>query len=273
MGYSMRGPGRGSKDVNHREYSNAPLRDRHELLVSAHSKSTKNNISMARKVLAKYSGAKNQPDPTIVTKESSVFVLNLLADYCKFGTPNCLRNDSMSALIQGLRFVYSENGHYQSWTVDENGIARGNPLINNPDLDQLRRAHRVHLARYGVISLKARPITAHMVCDHAERFWYGCGRALDVRDIMLHSIFVLGLNLGLRFDEINKLKVEHVSVTSDGVIITMTEAIKNSTVQRNYRLREWDGNTAMRQSVFNGSIRCTFYLVINFEFNKWSAFL
>lgn len=90
-----------------------------------------------------------------------------------------------------------------------------NPLVNNSDVDQVRRAHRVHLARYVAISLKARPIKNVIVCDHAELYWYGEILHPDARDIQLHAILVFGLNLGLRFDEISKIRVDHVSSTSD----------------------------------------------------------
>lgn len=61
--------------------------------------------------------------------------MNLLARYCRFGTPEWLKDDSMGGLVQGLRIVYEEHGHHQSWTVDEvSGDGRGNPLIGNPDI-------------------------------------------------------------------------------------------------------------------------------------------
>jgi len=242
--------GRGSRRAEDHTFNDLPLRDRHEFLTSANSKSTQANVNLARKVLLKYAAKKGAPDPNVVTKDSSIFVLNLLADYCRFGRSDSLKNDSMSAIVQGLRLVYSEHGHYQTWSVDDNGNARGNPLVGNPDLDSLRRAHRVHLARYGVVTLKARPITVEHVCDMAERFWYGRDGETAICDVELHAVLVLGLNLGLRYDEISKLKAEHVSVGSGGETLTLCEAIKNSTVQRDYHLREWDGNTPLRNSIF-----------------------
>lgn len=183
--------------------------------------------------------------------DSSKFVLNLLADYCKFGTAQSLKNDSMGALVQGLRHVYCEHGHTRTWNVDESrGIANGNPLIGNPELEALRRAHRVHLAHYGVMTLRARPITSEHVCDIAERFWYGRGSPVLIEDVLLHAILVVGLNLGLRYDEITKIRVENVSIYSGGCTMTMNQSIKNSTVQRTYRLSDWEGNTPLRFSMF-----------------------
>lgn len=112
----------------------------------------------------------------------------------------------MNALIKGLRHVYSENGHHQAWNVDKNGVGSGNPLVNNPDIDQLRKAQRVHLSRYGAIRLKSHPITSSIVCEHAKHFWFGSSSKPDVRDIQLHSILVLGLNLGLRLMKYLRLR-------------------------------------------------------------------
>lgn len=114
----------------------------------------------------------------------------------------------------------------------------------------LRRAHRVHLSRYGAVALRARPIKAAQVCSHAEKFWFGSLAGVDARDIQLHAILVLGLNLGVRFEEIAKLTTQHISIDDGSVILTITVSIKNSTEQRNYHLREWPGNSALRHSVF-----------------------
>ena len=141
----------------------------------------------------------------------------------------------------------SENGHWQNWSSNENG-ASGNPLNGNSDISSLRRAHRVNLARMGSISPKARPATAAIISDHAERVWFTAGRnsdTSDLRDCQRNSIVVLGIHFGLRFDEIGKIKVEHISVTSEEVIITVAEAIKNSIVQRDYKLEEWPGNSEL----------------------------
>lgn len=244
--------GRGARSVSGREFSSGPLRDRVELLTSALSEASKQNIRSSKKILENYAHAKQHEDPIKVCSTSSNFILSLLADYCKFGTKESLGIDAMNALIQGLRHVYSENGHTQAWSISTDGIATGNPLINNPDVDSLRKAHRVHLARYGSVPLKARPITVGIVCDHAEKFWFGSnyGKMIDIRDIQLHAIFLLGLNLGLRYDEISKLQLQRVSVNSEGIVITLVEAIKNSTVQRDYRLRDWEGDESLRSSIY-----------------------
>lgn len=113
-----------------------------------------------------------------------------------------------------------------AWNVSEGASATGNPLINDPDLDQLRRAHRIHNARYGAVSLKVRPVTVAILCNHAEMFWYGTIKEQDVRDVQFHSILVLGLNMGKRFDEVSKLSMELVSTTSDKATSTLVESTK-----------------------------------------------
>ena len=226
--------GRGSKVVNDKGISTDRLLDRHELVSSSRSKSTTANVNRARKLISSFAISHDAPDPIRVTPNYSELVMNLIAKYCCFGSGQALREDATGALIQGLRIVYSENRHWQNWSSNENS-ASGNPLNGNPDISSLRRAHRVTLTRMGNISLKARLVTAAIICDHAKRFWFTAGRnsdTSDLRDCQLHPILVLGIHLGLRFDEIANIKVEHISVTSEEVIITVAEAIKNSTVQQ-----------------------------------------
>ena len=72
----------------------------------------------------------------------------------------------------------------------------------------------------------------------------------NVKESELHAIFVLGIHLGLRFDEVGKIRVEHISVTSTDVVITIEEAIKNSTIEKKYMLEEWPGNSDLRHSLY-----------------------
>ncbi len=82
------------------------------------------------------------------------------------------------------------------------------------------------------MSIKARPITTAIVCSHAEMFWFGGEKPANLSDIELHSILVLGMHLGLRFDEISKLKVEHISTDGLDTSLTVRTTIKNSTEER-----------------------------------------
>lgn len=108
--------GRGSNGPNFARLGEGDFASRNELLSSAVSKSTQANIKRAKKVLDEYSRQHGTSDPEQVSVDSSLFVMNLLAKYCKFGAKDSLRDDSMGALVQGLRYVYEENGHTSTWT-------------------------------------------------------------------------------------------------------------------------------------------------------------
>lgn len=86
--------------------------------------------------------------------------------------------------------MYSENGHTRTWFVDEsNAKAHGNPLIGNPELDALRRAHRDHLEHSGVMTLRSRPTTFEHICDQAERYWFGSGAVLSIKDRRIDALY------------------------------------------------------------------------------------
>lgn len=144
--------------------------------------------------------------------------------------------------------MYEKYGHDGNWYVDgSTKVARESPLIGNPSFDRFCRAYKVNLAKYGVVKVRARPLTAEIVRDHAEKFWFG-SKNVTVMDIASHLIFVLGLYLGLRFDEITKLQMKNVSIGRQSATLTLCCAIKNSTVERVYELSDWDGNTPLLHS-------------------------
>lgn len=79
----------------------------------------------------------------------------------------------MGNMFQGLRHVYMVQGHYETLWIDaERKTVLGNPLEGNPDVSRLRKADRVHLTKYGVMTLHARPFTEPIVFNHGETFWY-----------------------------------------------------------------------------------------------------
>lgn len=110
------------------------------------------------------------------------------------------------------------------------GTSSGNTLVENRDIVLLRRANRIHLARYGVLNNEARPLTADIVFKHTAKF---CCNGTD-EDVFLHAVFLLLLNLSLRFDEFAKLKIDFLSVLSTSITLTLRETIKSSTVQQDY---------------------------------------
>lgn len=242
---SRRNRGRGNSSIPLQRLDKDTLLSRADLILSANSKSTKANVKRARTILAKFASQHSAPDPNEVTPNSSVLVMNVIAYYCNFGNGDALKNDAMGSLIQGLRIVYEEHGHTTAWTLCE-GRAYGNPLIENRDITKLRRAHRVNLAKHGVLTVRARPRTAAIVCDHAAKYWF----KNNDEDVLLHAIFVLGLHLGLRYDEVSKLELEFLSVTSDAITLRTSLGVKNQTGQRSYKLEEWPGNTPLRGSLF-----------------------
>ena len=217
---------------------------RAQQVLSANRKSTKANTRQAQKVLQYFMQLHGESDPINVSLNSSCLVMNLIAKYCKFGTAESLKNDAMASLIQGLRIVYEEHGHIDAWSIRD-GRASGNPLIGNRDITKLRRAHRIHLAHFGIVSLRARPLTAGIVCDHAAKFWH----QNNDEDILLHAIFVVGLNLGLRFDEVSDLEMKFLSVTSNDITMRTSTGVKNQTSQRSYTIEDWPGDTQLKGSI------------------------
>ncbi len=179
--------------------------------------------------------------------------MNLLYSYCYTGTHKQLSDDTMRGSIQGLETFYTEHGHRGPWRVDTKYItATGNPLNSNEDIKRLRASHRVYLAQIGRAKKRARPLLIAQVCEHVERFWFGSGRQIDNRDVLLHAIIVVGLNLGLRYDEAHKMRIENVSLIpgqsgTGSILLNIPTTIKNSTKRREYVLREWPGNSKMRR--------------------------
>lgn len=146
-----------------------------------------------------------------VRERSSLIVMNLLAYHCKFGTVEALGIDSMNSLVHSLRIPYRNAGHKKIWHIDEVAdTAQGSPLIENPDLDMFRKAHRLLLARYGYVQIEQ--ITVSPICAHVEYFWFWKQGSVDERDVKLHASIVLGINLGLRYYEIRNIQTENVSI-------------------------------------------------------------
>lgn len=134
-------------------------------------------------------------------------------------------------------------------------------MDGTPDFEQFWRAYGVHLARYGNVKHRTRPITAEIVCDHAKHFWFGFAE-FEVMDIIFYFICVLGLNRGLRFDEISKLRLENVSIGRQSAKITLQTAMSSSTVERVYEIAEWYGNTALPFFVYMDPFMALFSWIV-----------
>ncbi len=116
--------------------------------------------------------------------------MNFTASYYDFDRLDSLKNDSIGPLIQGLRIAFEEHGHTTAWSVHGN-TASGNPLMANRNIAKWHQTHRIHLSRLGVSSLKAKPLTAAIVCEHTPRFW--CNGTDE--DTLLDEIYVVRPNL------------------------------------------------------------------------------
>lgn len=157
-------------------------------------------------------------------------------------------------MIYGLRPVYSESGYIRAWPIYSNENAAGYLIINSFDLEQLRRAHQVHLASYEAVKLKAQPVTVRIVRALAKKIWYGVLNHSGIHDVQLRCFLVLGLGMVMSFDEISKLSMENESMNSNGTVLLPLESIKSSTVQRNYSIREWEGHTLLHSTVLIGPL-------------------
>jgi len=122
--------------------------------------------------------------------------------------------------------VYSENGASTTCSVDgSRAITCGNPLIANPELDALKRAHSAYLAYYGVMKIRAKRITGEHVCNIAEHLWYGMGEIVGVQGVPLHAIMVVGLNLGMRYEEIHlepPITIRPISCSPCAILFRLT---------------------------------------------------
>lgn len=98
----------------------------------------------------------------------------------------------------------------------------------------------MHITKYGSVTPKSRLLTMDIMCGHPEKYWYGIVKIADLRHVQLYSNHVIGLIMHMRFDEISKFYMEHISTTPVGALLTSIGSIKNSTIQKNYRLREWE---------------------------------
>ncbi len=80
-----------------------------------------------------------------------------------------------------------------------------------------------------MMKLRKRPLSVSHVCEHSKKFWFGKEGLVDYRDVILHAVLVVGLNLGFGKyrDVINR----------------------NSTFQSDYKIREWPGNADMRKTL------------------------
>ena len=207
------------------------------------------NTKRAEPLLKQSAQKLGMQDPQIVTPASSKMLLNFIYTYCNSGTPEALSIDSLNALVQALPNTYSSYGHIGPWRIDlRDNSASGNPLVGNEDIQDLRSSHKVYLSHIGRSKKRAGPLPIALVCEHALRFWFGSGRDIGNRYILPHATLIIDLNLGLGHDEVNKMKVENVSVIpgisgTGSILLLIPVSVKNSMEGREYVLRSWPGNS------------------------------
>ena len=228
------------------------LQGEEKLLKIARSDASNSNTIRAEKHFPQFASDLSASDPTDVSPESSRLVINFLYAYCKMGTNDPLTVDAFNAIAQGLRNIYSTEGHRGVWTINhKSNTTVGNPLRDNDDVNKLRSSLKVHRPRLGKLKRSALPLPIALVCEHALRYWFGCGQQIDYRDILLHAAMILGLNVGLRYDELRKISIQHVSVipgiSGDGrILLFIPESIKNCTKGCEYKVCAWPGNSDLR---------------------------
>lgn len=196
---------------------------------TANIPSTKINTEKAKRLLTLYAKTTQVLDPNMVTKKSSDLAINLIAQHCNYDRPQVLSYESVSALFQGFRHLESSFCHRASWNPTAPDGNKGNPLVNNEDLNRFRKAYGVTLGRHGLLKHRARPITAGIICNLAEHFRVGKSGVVCAENILLHSILVIGVHLGLRYDDILELSYDHVRITTNNVKLTIPAACKNTT--------------------------------------------
>jgi len=189
------------------EFNQSGLKSEADILGVATSQSSKTNEKKAIRVFNKVSDNLKNGEPNIVTPQTTKLIINIIAQYCNTGKDSALSEDTMGGLIQGFRVMFEKCGHRGTWRVDPTtGRASGNPLIGNDDIKKLRATHRVHLSQIDKVKIRARPLPISLVAEHADKFWFGCGKSINYKDVLLHTIMLVGFNFDLRYDEVHKLK-------------------------------------------------------------------
>lgn len=117
---------------------------------------------------------------------------------------------------------------------DKTSEALGNPLKENDNIEALRKAHGAHMSCYGPVTLRDRPITAIRVCSYAKLFWFVSTQlhketsSSSRREVQLHPILCIGMNFGLRYDELSRLTMDYFSADLGESTMTINEKMKKN---------------------------------------------
>lgn len=219
-----------------------------EVLFSSSSASLKAKYKQAAKLISDGAREMARNDPVTVSADTSQFIVTLLYSYSRMNDAvseeKIKGEDALVRMISGMRWVYTKSGHTGPWTIsikdDGTRRASGNPLVENAEISQLKLAHRRRVAELRLMTRSAPPMTLDIVVDQAKSFWLSEGE-FDRRDVSFHAIVLLALNCGLRYAEIEKVKMNQLSVTQHGIRFAINEKTKNSLSYNEYNVMAWPG--------------------------------
>ena len=216
------------------------------IVSQAHSDSLESKKRQAERLLCSFAIRKGFGDPVTVSHQSTTLLLNLLFEYSGLNQGNSEKYKGVFAvngIIIGLKWVYHKHGHSTAWNVckkkDGTYEATGNPLEGNILISEFRKMYARKLSSIGRITRSADPITAEHIIEHGKKFLIG--KISDPRDVLLHAFLLCGMNCGMRFDELCKVRFSSLKCTKYGVTFSISERTKNQCKNREYTLRMWPG--------------------------------
>ena len=126
--------------------------------------------------------------------------------------------DTFNGLLQGVKLLFEDKGHKGPWSPPgandaESVQCRGNPA-DSDQVVKLRKLLQRMQADAGNLTMRASPLTAELVVAIAKKFVLIENPAVE--DLQLHAICLLGLNCGMRWDELAKIPIDTL-ITSDGL--------------------------------------------------------
>lgn len=151
------------------------------IVSAALSNAAVKKVKQAKKLLLAEARIHRLPDPVQVTEQTSQLIINVLYKYSKLGTvtegtckDQVNGRDAVAGIITGLRWVYREAGHVDSWQTrigaDGKQYAHGNPLENNNALKAFRNMHSQKLSEFGRVVRTAPPLRDEHIIEHGVRF-------------------------------------------------------------------------------------------------------
>lgn len=107
----------------------------------------------------------------------------------------------------------------------------------NLHIKEFKKTLSKKLSETGKMSQYAPPISSEHIIEHGEKFL--TSKFVHVRDIMIHTFLLTAMNCGMRYDELAKIRIDHLKCTKYGIAFEIKERCKNSVSFRKYVLRRW----------------------------------